>query len=193
MDWKEEYANDPRLHLTAEDIPTIDELRYEGSVDEGLWYAESDDGFASYFAWDGGAAGLMETLSTYHNRPFSTQLDLEKQGCSQSGAAPGTNHTPGTGKSSPETSLPGRPGNKGSNPFSYTNDPRPPRDPNTVSRPSTYTQNSPSTPLQPEGLPTPRNSRCKPRMNRETEKYPSPNWTKSQRPKFLLDQEGEVL
>lgn len=54
MDWKEEYANDPRLHLTAEDIPTIDELRYEGSVDEGLWYAESDDGFASYFAWSGG-------------------------------------------------------------------------------------------------------------------------------------------
>jgi len=47
-------ANDPRLHLRADDIPTIDELEYEGSVEEGLWYAESDDGFASYFAWDGG-------------------------------------------------------------------------------------------------------------------------------------------
>jgi hypothetical protein len=51
---KEDVANDPRLHLEADDIPTIDELEYEGSVDEGLWYAESDDGFVSYFAWDGG-------------------------------------------------------------------------------------------------------------------------------------------
>lgn len=47
-------ANDPRLHLDADDIPTRDELQYHGSKEEGLWYAESDDGFASYFAWDGG-------------------------------------------------------------------------------------------------------------------------------------------
>lgn len=54
VDWKEEYANDPRLQLEADDIPTRDELRYEGSTDTGLWYAESDDGFVSYFAWSGG-------------------------------------------------------------------------------------------------------------------------------------------
>lgn len=60
--------NDPRLHLTAEDIPSRDELRFEGSKETGLWYAEHSSGKVEYFAWSGGQqdgyAGRHYTIQT---------------------------------------------------------------------------------------------------------------------------------
>lgn len=52
--WYDGKGNKPKLILEVDALPRRDELRYEGSVEEGLWYAEHEDGYVDFFAWDGG-------------------------------------------------------------------------------------------------------------------------------------------
>jgi hypothetical protein len=54
IDWKEEYANDPKLILYVDELPDRSEIQYEGSKEEGIWYGEHESGYVSFFAWSGG-------------------------------------------------------------------------------------------------------------------------------------------
>jgi hypothetical protein len=54
IDWKEDYGNDPKLVLYVDELPTRDELRFQGSKEEGLWYAEHESGYVEFFSWSGG-------------------------------------------------------------------------------------------------------------------------------------------
>lgn len=47
-------GNDPRLILYVDEIPDTSDLKFEGSEEQGLWYAEHESGYVQFFAWDGG-------------------------------------------------------------------------------------------------------------------------------------------
>ena len=50
VDWKEGYANDPKLQVLVDEIPDRSELRFQH--EDGLWVA-IQDGFVEFFAWSG--------------------------------------------------------------------------------------------------------------------------------------------
>jgi len=53
--WNEEYTNKPDLIVYVDDTPSLDELQFEGSREEGLWYAEHEpSGYVNFFSWSGG-------------------------------------------------------------------------------------------------------------------------------------------
>lgn len=71
VDWKDGYANDPRLEVLVDEIPTLEELKFE-CHQQRLWYAELD-GYARYFAWKG-----PENEGGYSGRHFDiTTVDGE--------------------------------------------------------------------------------------------------------------------
>ncbi|WP_248514988.1 hypothetical protein [Salinarchaeum laminariae] len=66
INWREHVANDPRLQVLVDEIPSRDELRYEH--EDGIWCAIAD-GYVSYFAWssdgnDGGFSGQSFDITT---------------------------------------------------------------------------------------------------------------------------------
>lgn len=66
VDWKEGYANDPKLQVLVDEIPGRSELRFEHEDD--LWVA-IEDGYVEYFAWsgdgnDGGYSGRCFEITT---------------------------------------------------------------------------------------------------------------------------------
>jgi hypothetical protein len=38
----------------VDELPDRSELQFEGSKEEGLWYAEHDTGYVEFFSWSGG-------------------------------------------------------------------------------------------------------------------------------------------
>lgn len=48
--WMQGYANDPRLEVTVDEIPSLDIMRFEKR--KTLYYAEHE-GYVAFFAWDG--------------------------------------------------------------------------------------------------------------------------------------------
>lgn len=66
VDWKEGYANDPKLQVLVDEIPDRSELRFQH--EDGIWCGIKD-GFVSYFAWsgdgnDGGYSGRCFGITT---------------------------------------------------------------------------------------------------------------------------------
>ena len=66
VDWKEGYANDPKLQVLVDEIPSRDELRFKH--ENGLWVA-IENSYVEYFAWsgdgnDGGYSGRCFEITT---------------------------------------------------------------------------------------------------------------------------------
>lgn len=66
VDWKEGYANDPKLQVLVDETPDRSDLRFEH--EDGLWVA-IDNGYVEYFAWsgdgnDGGYSGRCFEITT---------------------------------------------------------------------------------------------------------------------------------
>jgi hypothetical protein len=50
VDWKEGYANDPKLQVLVDEVTPRSELRFEH--EDGLWVG-IEDGYVEYYAWSG--------------------------------------------------------------------------------------------------------------------------------------------
>lgn len=50
VDWMEDVANDPRLQVIVDEIPSRDDLQFQH---EGQIWCGINDGYASYYAWSG--------------------------------------------------------------------------------------------------------------------------------------------
>jgi len=84
--WNEEYTNTPDLIVHVDDTPGLDELEFEGSKEEGLWYAEHPSGYVNFFSWSGGEgegySGRHFEIQTVDGR----QVTLKGPWSSRSGA-----------------------------------------------------------------------------------------------------------
>ena len=49
--WDLDLGNDPKLEILAENTPSLDQFRYEHR--NGIWYAEHESGFVSFYHWVG--------------------------------------------------------------------------------------------------------------------------------------------
>lgn len=54
IDWREDFGNPARLINYVNKVPNHTDVTFTGNTETGLWYGENEDGYASWFAWDGG-------------------------------------------------------------------------------------------------------------------------------------------
>lgn len=52
VNWNLELANEPRLEILVDKIPSLNDLRYVRHPQFGLWYAEHE-GYVNFYSWDG--------------------------------------------------------------------------------------------------------------------------------------------